>query len=139
MKQFLIISFLFLLFACSNVEKAPEPHELLSKEQMATILSDLYIIEGAISSNRSAYIESGIQPSSYIYKKYDIDSLTFKENLNYYNDRVEDYLFIMDKIQDDLKSLQDSVRVRQEKINKGEKETIPKNTIKEQSPPAKKK
>ncbi len=139
MKRVIIISFLLLLFACSNVEKAPKPENLLSKEQMATILSDLYLIEGAISSNRSSYIETGIQPSSYIYSKYDIDSLTFKQNLNYYNDRVEDYLFIMDKIQDDLKILQDSVRIRQEKINKKENESISKNTIKEKIEPAKKK
>ena len=127
MKRFLIILFLVLFAACSNVEKAPKPEQLLSKEEMAIILSDLYIIEGAISSNRSSYIETGVQPSSYIYDKYDIDSVVFKENLNYYNDRVEDYLFIMDKIQDDLKSLQDSVKVRQERIDK-EKVTVPKKT-----------
>ena len=64
MKRFLIISFLVLFAACSNVEKAPKPEQLLSKEEMAIILSDLYIIEGAISSNRSSYIETGVQPSS---------------------------------------------------------------------------
>ena len=138
MKRFLIISFLVLFAACSNVEKAPKPEQLLSKEEMAIILSDLYIIEGAISSNRSSYIETGVQPSSYIYDKYDIDSVVFKENLNYYNDRVEDYLFIMDKIQDDLKSLQDSVKVRQERIDK-EKVTVPKNTSKKALKPGKKK
>lgn len=138
MKRFLIISFLVLFAACSNVEKAPKPEQLLSKEEMAIILSDLYIIEGAISSNRSSYIETGVQPSSYIYDKYDIDSVMFKENLNYYNDRVEDYLFIMDKIQDDLKSLQDSVKVRQERIDK-EKVTVPKNTSKKALKPGKKK
>ncbi|OUS14423.1 hypothetical protein A9Q93_08330 [Nonlabens dokdonensis] len=138
MKRFLIISFLVLFAACSNVEKAPKPEQLLSKEEMAIILSDLYIIEGAISSNRSSYIETGVQPSSYIYDKYDIDSVVFKENLNYYNDRVEDYLFIMDKIQDDLKSLQDSVKVRQERIDK-EKVTDPKNTSKKTQKPSKKK
>ena len=138
MKRFLIISFLVLFAACSNVEKAPKPKQLLSKEEMAIILSDLYIIEGAISSNRSSYIETGVQPSSYIYDKYDIDSVMFKENLNYYNDRVEDYLFIMDKIQDDLKSLQDSVKVRQERIDK-EKVTVSKNTSKKAQKPSKKK
>lgn len=138
MKRFLIISFLVLFAACSNVEKAPKPEQLLSKEEMAIILSDLYIIEGAISSNRSSYIETGVQPSSYIYDKYDIDSVVFKENLNYYNDRVEDYLFIMDKIQDDLKSLQDSVKVRQERIDK-EKVIVPKNTSKKAQKPSKKK
>ena len=138
MKRFLIISFLVLFAACSNVEKAPKPEQLLSKEEMAIILSDLYIIEVAISSNRSSYIETGVQPSSYIYDKYDIDSVMFKENLNYYNDRVEDYLFIMDKIQDDLKSLQDSVKVRQERIDK-EKVTVPKNTSKKALKPGKKK
>ena len=44
----------------------------------------------------------------------------------------------MDKIQDDLKSLQDSVKVRQERIDK-EKVTVPKNTSKKALKPGKKK
>jgi Fic family protein len=98
---------------------------------MANLLTDLYIIEGAISSNKNAYIQSGVQPSSYIYNKYDMDSLTFKENFNYYTDRVEDYLSIINQVQDNLKSLQDSVSARQEKINKEEQSRIPKSTFKD--------
>jgi len=96
---------------------------------MAAIITDLYIIEGAISSNRTAYIEKGVQPSSYLFEKYTMDSISFQENLNYYTDRVEDYVLIMQKVQNNLKVLQDSVSSRQERFNKEQENLVPKSTV----------
>ena len=50
-----------------------------------------------------------------------MDSVIFQENLNYYTDRVEEYLSIMDEVQENLKVLQDSVSARQESMDKEEK------------------
>jgi hypothetical protein len=131
MKKAIAVFFIIFTFSCSNVKKSSKPENLFSKDKMANLLTDLYIIEGAISSNKNAYIQSGVQPSSYIYNKYDMDSLTFKENFNYYTDRVEDYLSIINQVQDNLKSLQDSVSARQEKINMEDQSRIPKSTFKD--------
>jgi hypothetical protein len=131
MKKAIVVFFIIFTFSCSNVKKSSKPENLFSKDKMANLLTDLYIVEGAISSNKDAYIKSGVQPSSYIYNKYDMDSLTFKENFNYYTDRVEDYLSIINQVQDNLKSLQDSVSARQEKINMEEQSRIPKSTFKD--------
>jgi hypothetical protein len=131
MKKAIVVFFIIFTFSCSNVKKSSQPENLFSKNKMANLLTDLYIIEGAISSNRSAYIQSGVQPSAYIYNKYDMDSLTFKENFNYYTDRVEDYLSIINQVQDNLKNLQDSISARQERISKEEQSHNPKSTIKD--------
>jgi hypothetical protein len=113
------------------VEKSPQPENLFSKDKMVALLTDLYLVEGAISSNKGAYLKTGVQPSSFLYEKYDMDSISFQENLNYYTDRVEEYLLIMDEVQDNFKSLQDTLNLRQERINKEEQKRISKNIPKE--------
>jgi hypothetical protein len=125
-----VILVLFTL-SCSDVEKSPQPENLFSKDKMVALLTDLYLVEGAISSNKGAYLKTGVQPSSFLYEKYDMDSISFQENLNYYTDRVEEYLLIMDEVQDNFKSLQDTLNLRQERINKEEQKRISKNIPKE--------
>jgi hypothetical protein len=128
-----IIAVILVLFtiSCSDVEKSPEPKNFFSKDKMAALITDLYLVEGAISSNKGAYLKTGIQPSSFLYEKYDMDSITFQENLNYYTDRVEEYLLIMDEVQENFKSLQDSLNARQEIINKEEQRRVSNNTPKD--------
>ncbi|MEP3969252.1 MAG: DUF4296 domain-containing protein [Nonlabens sp.] len=111
------------------MEKSAKPDNLYDQDKMAAIITDLYIVEGAISSNRTAYIKKGVQPSSYLFEKYTMDSISFQENLNYYTDRVEEYVLIMEKVQDNLKVLQDSVSARQVRFNEEQENLIPKNTL----------
>lgn len=132
MKKVIAIILVLFTFSCSHVEKSPEPENLFDHEKMAAIITDLYIVEGAISSNRKSYIEKGVQPSSYLYEKYAMDSISFEENLNYYTDRVKEYVVIIEKVQGNLKVLQDSVSARQERFNEEQKNLIPKNTLKEE-------
>lgn len=130
MNKIAVIILVLFTLACSDVEKSPQPENLFSKDKMAALITDLYLVEGAISSNKGAYLKSGIQPSSFLYEKYEMDSITFQENLNYYTDRVEEYILIMDKVQENFKSLQDSLNARQERINKEEQSRVSNNTPK---------
>ncbi|MEO9954296.1 DUF4296 domain-containing protein [Nonlabens sp.] len=123
------IILIFFTLSCSHVEKSAKPDNLYDQDKMAAIITDLYIVEGAISSNRTAYIKKGVQPSSYLFEKYTMDSISFQENLNYYTDRVEEYVLIMEKVQDNLKVLQDSVSARQVRFNEEQENLIPKNTL----------
>jgi hypothetical protein len=131
MNKIAVVILVLFTLSCSDVEKSPQPKNLFSKSKMAALITDLYLVEGAISSNKGAYLKTGIQPSSFLYEKYDMDSITFQENLNYYTDRVEEYLLIMDEVQENFKSLQDSLSARQERINKEEHRRVSKNTLKD--------
>lgn len=126
MRRIAILFVILSTISCTDVEKSPEPENLFSKDKMAAVLTDLYVIEGAIASNKGAYLKSGVMPSSYIYDRHNTDSLSFKENLDFYTDRIEDYLIILDQVQSNLKALQDSVNTRQELINREEEKRVPK-------------
>ncbi|WP_298950815.1 DUF4296 domain-containing protein [uncultured Nonlabens sp.] len=129
MKKITALFLILFILSCSNVEKSVAPDNLFDQDKMAAIITDLYIVEGAISSNRAAFIKKGVQPSSYLFNKYNMDSISFQENLNYYSDRVEEYMLVIKKVQDNLKVLQDSVNSRQERINKEQENLIPKSKI----------
>lgn len=131
MNKIAVVILVLFTLSCSDVEKSPQPENLFSKDKMAALITDLYLVEGAISSNKGAYLKTGVQPSSFLYEKYDMDSITFQENLNYYTDRVEEYLLIMDEVQENFKSLQDSLNARQERINKEEQSRVSNNTPKD--------
>lgn len=133
MKKLKALFIVMLLFSCAQVKKAPQPEDLFSKQKMAAVLTDLYIVEGAISSNITEYKKIGVTPSAYLYKKYNMDSISFKQNLDYYTDRVDDYLIIVDQVEENLTILQDSLRVRQERINKQEEALIPKNKLEDRA------
>jgi hypothetical protein len=124
---FLIIG----IFSCTDLEKSPKPENLYTKDKMAAVLTELYLVEGAIASNKASYLKTGIVPSSYIYEKFETDSISFKENLDFYTDRIEDYLIILDQVQENLKTVQDSVNARQEKLNKEQQKKLPKNQPKD--------
>jgi hypothetical protein len=131
MNKIAVVILVLFTISCSDVEKSPPPENLFSKDKMAALITDLYLVEGSISSNKGAYLKTGVQPSSYLYEKYDMDSITFQENLNYYTDRVEEYLLIMDEVQENFKSLQDSLNARQERINKEEQSRVSNNVPKD--------
>ncbi|WP_124978815.1 DUF4296 domain-containing protein [Nonlabens xiamenensis] len=130
----ILISILLLigcLFSCTSVERSKKPERLYSEEKMVDIMTDIYIMESAISSNKRAYEETNIQPSPYIYKKYNTDSLQFQENLFYYLDRIEKYQSLMERVEKKVEVLKDSLAVRQERINQqySEEKPIPKDSI----------
>jgi hypothetical protein len=89
---------------------------------MADIMTDLYLLEASMTSDRGAFTDLQILPSDFIYEKYATDSLTFQENLYYYSDRTEEYDLLMDQVQERLDVLLDSVAVRQERESRRKEE-----------------
>lgn len=89
-KILLIFTLCFLLLNCDS-KAVEKPDNLISEDQMVSILYDLYIIN-AIKTNQNQYlVDNKITPDKYIYKKYKIDSLQFAQSDQYYASDVEEY------------------------------------------------
>ncbi len=109
MNRILQIVLLLTIFSCAEIEQTPAPDPLYSKEQMATILYDLYLMDGSLQTNRRAFTDLKVAPDQYIYKKYDTDSISFANNLEYYTDRVEEYLEIIEMVEQKVDIKKDSL------------------------------
>jgi ferritin-like metal-binding protein YciE len=80
-----------LIFSCESAEKPPK--DILSKDQMANILSDVHIAEARISQMHLKSMDSSVVIYDYlqkkIYKKYQTDSSEYKKSYNFYASNPE--------------------------------------------------
>ena len=83
MKYALITGLVVLLISCG--EKLMEkPEDLIPKEKMINILKDMTILNSAKSTNISVFHDNKIEPTSFIFSEYGIDSLQFVTSDRYY-------------------------------------------------------
>jgi len=127
----LIIILLFMTFtlSCSNVQEREEPDNLLSKDKMIEIYTDMIFLDAAQRSSPDDLKTYELKPSEHIFNKYKIDSTTLKESITYYNLDFETNTEIFEKVKqnitrrseviDSISKLRDSLkRIENSKIKK---------------------
>ncbi len=112
MKYFLSVILCFLIWACQDVKRPEIPEDLISEEQMVEILTEVYLVNAARSFDNRTIIENKMKLDSFIYKKFNIDSLQFVKSNAYYTSNLDVYnrLFVavedrMSKIKIEVDSL----------------------------------
>jgi hypothetical protein len=101
MKKLVLVFCAVWLLSCSN-NPVPKPDNLLDEEVMTNILFDIAILQAADGSMPLRLSEKQINSSTYIYKKYAIDSLTFHQNQRYYAADVKQYKKMYQEVLDRL-------------------------------------
>lgn len=91
----------FLIFAilisCQK-PAIPKPDNLIDENEMVDIMVDISILE-AIKSQKKVVLEANaINPNTYIFKKYKIDSLQFANSDKFYASDIKKYKEIFDKV-----------------------------------------
>lgn len=105
-KQFILCLIIVLVtISCSQIKGPDKPENLISKDKMVNILIDAKLIASASSVDKRAMTEKGIDFKTYVYKKYNIDSLQFSLSNNYYAFHIKDYKEIYAKVEDSLEAL----------------------------------
>lgn len=110
---------LLVAFGCgkSVIEK---PDNLIDEEQMVNILYDLSLLESIRSQRPIALETNRVDPLTYVYKKYKIDSLQFAKSNKYYATDVEKYKAIYasvsKKIEDNKAAVEKQTGVAGDKV-----------------------
>ena len=93
MKFFIAILVALCLLSCQDVKFPEAPKNLIPEDKMVEVLTEAYLINAARSFDKKTILENKVKLDSFIYKKFNIDSLQFVEsnafyssNLNTYND-----------------------------------------------------
>lgn len=120
--------FLLLITGCQELKKAPKPDRLIPEAKMVNILVDLAKIDAAMTYNMRDFEKKGVDPKTYVYEKYGIDSAQLAKNNAYYiedfkvNKRMYEEVrarLTKEKEQlDSLEAVQDSLRITQRKNGK---------------------
>lgn len=91
-------------WSCAN-EIVPRPDRVLSLQEMEDIVFDLSILNTAAKVDKASFENVSITPLSYVYKKYEIDSLTYAQNDLYFASRPLDYEYIYRRVEKKLQAL----------------------------------
>ena len=102
MKKYISLFALAVLFLSCNKDLVEKPDNLIDKKVMGDILYDLSILEALKYQDPNSLYKNGINPKTYIYKKYKIDSLQFAKSNAYYAADYREYKKMYDDLNDRL-------------------------------------
>jgi hypothetical protein len=98
MKKVRVLLFCFVLFGSCQNGPIEKPDNLIDQDKMVDIMFDITVLE-AMKSQTALVLETNkINPNTYIYKKYYIDSLQFANSDKYYASNVNKYKEIFDAV-----------------------------------------
>ncbi len=123
---FLFLMLLVLLSGCYKVNKdvVKKPENLIPKDKMADILTDMEIIQGVAVYNKTHYpggyasIEKGYY--SVLFNRYHVTKEQITASLNYYNSKGDEMAAIYEKVLEKLGQKQAEVDMEQ-RINEDKK------------------
>ncbi|GGI55899.1 DUF4296 domain-containing protein [Winogradskyella haliclonae] len=128
MKQVLVIVLVIGLFlSCEPKLQPKKPENLIPKDKMTEILSDMFVVSSAKGVSRTILEAKGIDPETYILKKYNIDSLQFAQSNDYYAHDIETYKEIIEEIKAKLtseKQKYEAENKKEEAENKKKKDSL---------------
>jgi len=110
MKLTIYIFFIFFTLAsCTSRTIYKKPENLIGKEKMINIWTDLYIAIGA-KSVKTKKLEKKKNYIPLVLEKYKIDSIQFSKSNIFYTSRIEEYEEMFEEVQkrlNDLKNIYD--------------------------------
>jgi len=99
----ILLASIFLVSCTSNtiIEK---PKNLIPKEQMVDLLTDLLLANGS-GSIKNTQLKRNVNYYPLVFEKYNIDTTQFKESNYYYASKVDEYDEIIRKVEARLEAL----------------------------------
>lgn len=106
---YFLIVFILFLSACTSNTIYKKPDDLIPKDQMVDLLTDMYLANAA-KNIKTKNLERNIDYMPLVYEKYAIDSLRFQKSNVYYMSRLDEYEAIYKKVEARLKKMLDTTR-----------------------------
>ena len=114
-----ILIFLFLT-SCTSNTIFKKPDDLISEQEMANLLTDLYI-SAAAKPLKNIQQKRNVNYNHLVFEKYGIDSAQFKRSNFYYTTKIDEYESIYKKVEANLEKLNKTY-----KLMKKEKDSVKK-------------
>ncbi len=121
MKQLFLLTIALLLVSSCAEELIKKPDNLIPEDKMVLIIREMAIVNAAKATNLSKLRENGVEPTDFIFKKFEIDSAQFVDSDRYYASKPLRYENMYKKVESNLedqrlkleaeKRVRDSLRV----------------------------
>ena len=120
MKKSISLFVLVALFFSCNKDLVEKPDNLIDKKVMEDIFYDMSILDALKYQNPNSMYANGINPKTYIFKKYKIDSIQFSKSNAYYAADYREYKKMFDDLNNRVKKEKDAVDLINKKAEKKE-------------------
>ena len=90
--------------SCTSNTIIEKPKNLIPKEQMVDLLTDLLLANGS-GSIKNTQLKRNVNYYPLVFEKYNIDTTQFKESNYYYASKVDEYDEIIRKVEARLEAL----------------------------------
>jgi len=97
---FLVVAML-MLSSCAE-ELVEKPDNLIPEDKMVAVIKEMAIVNAAKATNLSKLRENGVEPTSFVFKKFEIDSAQFVDSDRYYASKPLRYENMYKKVESDL-------------------------------------
>ena len=104
----IVLATVFML-ACTSNTIYKKPKDLISKNQMVDLLTDMYLATAA-KNVKTKNLQRNLDYMPLVYEKYGIDSLRFQTSNLYYMSRIDDYQAIYKKVKTRLQKMLDTTQ-----------------------------
>jgi len=109
MNKIIFFLAILLLFSCTSNTIYKAPKDLIPKDTMVALISDMIIATSA-KLRKNIELERNVNYMPLVYEKYKIDSTRFKESNIYYLSKIDAYEEIFKEVQHKLKGIQQKYR-----------------------------
>ncbi|MHC9088895.1 DUF4296 domain-containing protein [Tenacibaculum sp. IMCC1] len=113
MKSFFYICIGLFLVSCTSNTIYKKPDNLIPKDSMISLLTDMYIASSA-KNQKNKFLKREKNYMFLVYEKYRIDSARFDASNIYYTSMVDEYTEILNKVKKNIDSLDVLYRKKQE-------------------------
>lgn len=103
MKKIIFLFALLGIFSNCKDDLVEKPDNLIDKAVMMDIMYDMSLLDALKYQDPNSLVANNINPKSYIYKKYKIDSLQFVKSSAYYAANYREYKKMFDDLSSRLK------------------------------------
>lgn len=112
MKKSILFISLLTLVSCTSKTILEKPKDLIPKDTMVLLLTDLYIAKTAFHE-KNLNNERKVNYTPLVYKKFKIDSTRFIKSNFYYTSKLDEYDLIFNEVKEKLiakrKELEDKI------------------------------
>ncbi len=138
MKPFLYIFFVFFVISCQDISPVEKPANLIERAKMEEIIYEIAIVNSARGYDIQKLSQYDVNPETYVFEKFGIDSVQYAKSVSYYSSDIEGYrdmyLSIQKRIEGEFshydslakleKKVKDSLRTARAREIQREKDSI---------------
>ncbi len=130
MKKIILLLLVLIVGACNSKSEIPKPAKPIEKAVMEDILYDLALLQALKGYLPEKLTKNSINSKTYIYQKYNIDSLQLVENNKYYASDFAEYQIMFNHVAERLEKqkaeMDTLVKKEEKKIQAKKKDSLSK-------------